>query len=162
VRSPFVAAMVAMLCTVSCGREKPAPIAVHPGRSAPRPRRHRSLPTSPIWLTAESVATRIQTREHMIAAVEMQLSGEPLADAMRPSVLGLGAASHATSGFVHSEAHPGNPLGWLGLWPVLHPFASFDPAVHATNSVSMRCVITSDDDGPGDADRNRADAGPSV
>jgi hypothetical protein len=61
----------------------------------------------------------------------------------------LGAASNGVSRFVHSETtwyeNP-NPLGWPGIWPVLEPFASFDPTIHATSSVAEHCSISSDDD----------------
>ncbi|HXT95786.1 MAG TPA: hypothetical protein VN853_05775, partial [Polyangia bacterium] len=38
----------------------------------------------------------------------------------------------------------GNPLGWPGLWPVLQPFASWDPAIVPTNNAGT-CLLTSDD-----------------
>jgi hypothetical protein len=58
----------------------------------------------------------------------------------------LGAASNGVSRFVHSEVTRDNPLGWPGVWPTLQPFASFDPAIHATSSVAEGCSISSDDD----------------
>jgi hypothetical protein len=39
-----------------------------------------------------------------------------------------------------------NPLGWPGIWPTLHAFRSFDPAVDPTSAVDLNCAITSDDD----------------
>ncbi|HEY2746633.1 MAG TPA: hypothetical protein VGL86_18515, partial [Polyangia bacterium] len=39
-----------------------------------------------------------------------------------------------------------NPLGWPGLWPTLHVFASFDPTIAPTGSVDLNCAISSDDD----------------
>src|SRR5262249_45999202 len=39
-----------------------------------------------------------------------------------------------------------NPLGWPGMWPTLHPFASFDPAMTPTGDTKLRCSISSDDD----------------
>ena len=43
-----------------------------------------------------------------------------------------------------------NPLGWPGLWPITHPFRSFDPTVDPTHDESLGCSISSDDD-PGAA-----------
>ena len=42
-----------------------------------------------------------------------------------------------------------NPLGWPGIWPTAHVFASFDPAIQPTSAVALICSISSDDD-PGD------------
>lgn len=39
-----------------------------------------------------------------------------------------------------------NPLGWPGIWPTVHPFRSFDPAVDPTGSFDLYCAISSDDD----------------
>ena len=39
---------------------------------------------------------------------------------------------------------PSNPLGWPGLWPVLQPFVSWDPAIAPSNSAAT-CQLTSDD-----------------
>jgi hypothetical protein len=36
-----------------------------------------------------------------------------------------------------------NPLGWRGLWPVLQPFASWNPAIAPTNTAN--CSLSSDD-----------------
>ncbi|MEO6773404.1 MAG: hypothetical protein ABI467_10305 [Kofleriaceae bacterium] len=38
-----------------------------------------------------------------------------------------------------------NPLGWPGLWPTAHVFASFDPTIDPTHEVDLACAITSDD-----------------
>ena len=38
-----------------------------------------------------------------------------------------------------------NPLGWPGLWPTLHPFVEFDPAIDPTSAEDLDCSITSDD-----------------
>jgi hypothetical protein len=48
---------------------------------------------------------------------------------------------------------PGNPLGWRGLWPTVHPFVSFDPTINPQSGVSGMCSIT-----PGDGDDGRAGA----
>ncbi len=44
--------------------------------------RAHDRPTPPVVITATVGSTRVVTREHMLAAGEMQLSGEPLAEAM--------------------------------------------------------------------------------
>ncbi len=180
-------------------------------------------------LTVTSVDTTFATEDHFIAAVEMQLSGEPFAEAMGrdlggysrdyacqdpacqaslytdPSstdggsvidlpgygsaiesyeyskqpmnniafesgagtsllfgpvlnptgATGADALALAQAWFTHmgsgSNAYayvtapgPGNPLGWAGLWPVLQPFASWDPAIAPTNNAAT-CQLTSDD-----------------
>jgi hypothetical protein len=187
-------------------------------------------------------STRFTTREHMIAAGEMQISGEPLSEAMgrdlgaysrdfvpadvyqdavhgrlwidlpgfstgvesyeyskQPmnnlafesgagtalaygpvvnpagasgaTALGLlaaqvqhfGAGSNAAGLYVFAPGtfpsnNPGgatnpigtgrgadNPLGWPGIWPTNHVFASFDPALAATSGLTIKCSISSDD-----------------
>ncbi len=202
--------------------------------------------TQPITITATVGSTRFVTREHMLAAGEMQISGEPLAEAMGrdlsmynrfivPSDLyldvpndrrwidlpgfstgiesyeyskqpmnnlelesgagtslayaplvnpgGVGGAaataglaaviqhfasrSNATGRFVFppgtypsnnrsGNVNPGgvgdpanNPLGWPGIWPTEHVFASFDPTIDPTGNVDLVCAITSDDNGTG-------------
>ncbi|HEY4238538.1 MAG TPA: hypothetical protein VGM88_01940 [Kofleriaceae bacterium] len=42
-----------------------------------------------------------------------------------------------------------NPLGWPGIWPTNHVFASFDPAIDATTSLALSCSISSDDNPSG-------------
>lgn len=197
-------------------------------------------PRTVITMTVGS--TRFVTREHMLAAGEMQISGEPLAEAMgrdlgaysrdfvpadvyQDTTLGLlwvdlagfssgiesyeyskqpmnnlafesgagtalaygpalnptnatgaaalgllagavqhfGAGSHANGLYVFAPGtfptnNPGgasnptgvglgtnNPLGWPGIWPTNHVFASFDPALQATSSLAIECSISSDD-----------------
>ena len=39
-----------------------------------------------------------------------------------------------------------NPIGWPGMVPTAHAFASFDPAIDATTAEDLRCTIASDDD----------------
>jgi hypothetical protein len=198
--------------------------------------------TPRITITNTVGSTRFVTREHMLAAGEMQISGEPLAEAMgrdlgaysrdfvpadvyhdatlgrlwvdipgfssgiesyeyskQPmnnlafesgagtalaygplinpagatgaAALGLlagavqhfGAGSHATGLYVFAPNtfpmnNPGgasnpmgaglaanNPLGWPGIWPTNHVFASFDPTIQATNGLDIKCSISSDD-----------------
>jgi hypothetical protein len=72
-------------------------------------------------------------------------TGERALQGLRSWVQHLAGASHATSRFVHAEVTPNNPLGWPGLWPTLQPFASWNPAIHASNA-STGCSISSDDD----------------
>src|SRR5262249_6343990 len=38
-----------------------------------------------------------------------------------------------------------NPVGWPGIWPTAHVFASFDPAMAPTSSLALKCQIASDD-----------------
>ncbi len=38
-----------------------------------------------------------------------------------------------------------NPLGWPGMWPTAHPFASFDPTIAPTSATFLQCAIASDD-----------------
>src|SRR5262249_32096771 len=42
-----------------------------------------------------------------------------------------------------------NPVGWPGIWPTAHVFASFDPASDPSGALSLACAVVSDD---GDAD----------
>jgi hypothetical protein len=39
----------------------------------------------------------------------------------------------------------GNALGWPGMWPTLHVFRSFDPAIAPTSAFDLRCELSSDD-----------------
>jgi len=203
------------------------------------------LDASRIVITMTVGSTRFVVREHMIAAGEMQISGEPLAEAMgrdlgaysrdfipadvyQDATLGrlwvdlpgfssgiesyeyskqpmnnlafesgagtalaygpvlnpdgpdqvtaatavarladavqhFGAGSHATGLYVFPAGtfpinNPGgasnptgvglgvnNPLGWPGIWPTNHVFASFDPAVAPTTGLDIKCSISSDD-----------------
>ncbi len=209
----------------------------------PTPRRDAGTPATPVQvtITASDVQTRTFTREHLLAAAEMQLSGEPLAEAMgrdrahysryhlptdlyfdlsplspgtwvdpngfstavesyeyskqpmnqlafesgagtalawapglgelpdgglalAERVYAFGEASHALGRFVFApgtfpsnnasgDVNPTgsgtgrqNPLGWPGLWPTLHVFTNFDPAIAPTSDVALWCAITSDDD----------------
>ncbi len=165
-------------------------------------------------ITATVNSTRFVVREHMLAAGEMQISGEPLAQAMgrdlgnysrahippdlyfdtspwsagpwidlpgfssgvesyeyskQPmnflafesaagtslefgpliapgslpqTIVHFATGSNALGRFVLSS----EPLGWPGIWPTLHVFASFDPASQPTGNVSGNCSISSDDD----------------
>lgn len=186
--------------------------------------------TQSFALNVTAVDTTFVTEDHFIAAVEMQLSGEPFAEAMgrdlggysrdyacqasvcSPSLYVDPAAADAGAGvidlagyssaiesyeyskqpmnniafesgagtsllfgpvlnpagargtdaltlaqtwFVHMAsqsnaggkyvATPGaaNPLGWAGLWPVLQPFSSWNPAIAPTNQAG--CSLSSDD-----------------
>jgi hypothetical protein len=183
-------------------------------------------------LTVTAVDTTFVTEDHFIAAVEMQLAGEPFAEAMGrdlggytrdyacpdaacqaslyadPSLsnpgdgmIDLPGYSSAVESYEYSKqpmnnlafesgagtsllfgpvlnptgatgadalalagawfAHmaggsnaggryvqaigPGTPLGWPGLWPVLQPFSSWNPAIAPTNQASGACLLTSDD-----------------
>ncbi|MEO6772421.1 MAG: hypothetical protein ABI467_05290 [Kofleriaceae bacterium] len=184
-----------------------------------------------IAITATVDSTRFVVREHMLAGGEMQISGEPLAEAMGRALAGysrdvlppdlysdatLGvswidlpgfstavesyeyskqpmnflafesgagtALSHAAhvpdlagaiyhfaqaSGAAGKWVFPAgtypannpvgntnvgghgdpatNPLGWPGIWPTTHLFASFDPAIAPTSDVAQGCSISSDD-----------------
>lgn len=195
-----------------------------------------------VVITMTVGSTRFVTREHMLAGGEMQISGEPLAEAMgrdlgsysrdfipadvyqdttldrlwvdipgfssgiesyeyskqpmnnlafesgagtalaygpvlnpdgatgatararlADTVQGFGRGSHADGLYVFPPGtfptgNPGgasnpkgvgrgsnNPLGWPGLWPTNHVFASFDPALEATTGLDIECSISSDD-----------------
>ncbi|HEY1548028.1 MAG TPA: hypothetical protein VGG28_09410 [Kofleriaceae bacterium] len=168
-------------------------------------------------ITATVNSTRFVVREHMLAAGEMQISGEPLAQAMgrdlgnysrahlptdlyfdtspwsagpwidlpgfstavesyeyskqpmnflgfesaagtslefgpliaphadqtlQQLILHFATGSNALGRFVFAT----QPMGWPGIWPTLHLFASFDPASQPTGNVSGTCSISSDDD----------------
>ena len=68
---------------------------------------------------------------------------------------GTEALTLAQTWFLHmaSESNAGgkyvstpgaaNPLGWAGLWPVLQPFSSWNPAIAPTNQAG--CSLSSDD-----------------
>ena len=204
----------------------------------------RDAPTT-IAITAEVGSTRFVTREHMLAAGEMQITGEPFAeamgrdlgdysrdhlptdlyfdtsamsagpfidlpgfstavesyeyskqpmnnlalesgagtsllfgplinpttvtgaaarDAMATAIQHFAAGSNALGRFVFAPGtfpinNPSgainptgagtgaaNPLGWPGIWPTNHVFASFDPAIAPTGEIALACAITSDDD----------------
>ncbi len=193
-------------------------------------------------ITATVSSTRFVTREHMLAAGEMQISGEPLAEAMgrdlaaysrdllppdvydapdmseifidlagfstavesyeysKQPMNGLAFEYGAGTSLVHArlvdttgasgpaataqlaalvqhfaagsnalgkwvfpagtfpannpfgDTNPSgtgvpadNPIGWPGMWPTAHVFASFDPAMDPTSAVDLRCSIASDD-----------------
>lgn len=189
-----------------------------------------------VTITASRVDPRISTAEAMLASAEMQLSGEPLAEAMgrdlsaysrdfttpnlyfdraRESPGGwidlagfstaiesyeyskqamnnlafesgagtslsygplvgadgglaarvqqFGRASHALGRFVfppntypaanasgnvnpYGMGNPDhNPLGWPGLWPTVHVFKDFDPAVKPSGKATLWCAVSSDD-----------------
>jgi hypothetical protein len=165
-------------------------------------------PAKQVVITATLTRTRVTTREHMLAAGEMQLSGEPLAEAMGrtlfdysrfrvPSNLytdpqmslswtDLAGFSTAIESYEYSKQPMNNlmfesgagtslafgPLvhgdlaalvqqfargahtlgrfvfpetGWPGMWPTVHVFASFDPAIDPTSAMTRKCTITSDD-----------------
>ena len=189
-----------------------------------------SSPTSQTYaLTVTAVDTTFDTEDHFIAAVEMQLSGEPFAQAMGrdltgytrdyacqdascspsmysdpastdgSSVVDLAGYSSAVESYEYSKqpmnniafesgagtsllfgpvinptgatgtdalmlaqtwfehlgsesnaggkyvqpVGAGNPLGWPGLWPVLQPFSSWNPAIAPTNQAG--CSLSSDD-----------------
>ncbi len=194
-----------------------------------------ALPPERVTITSTVNSTRFVVREHMLAAAEMQISGEPLAEAMGrtlasysrdrvptdlyfdptfvlawsdlagfstgiesyeyskqpmnelafeagagtslaagPLVTDLAADIHhyavganTLGRFVFApNTYPANnasgntnpsgagsaaanPLGWPGLWPTAHVFASFDPAIDATGDIALECAITSDDDPDG-------------
>ena len=38
-----------------------------------------------------------------------------------------------------------NKFGWPGMWPTVHIFQSFDPAIDPTSKVDLLCAISSDD-----------------
>jgi len=69
----------------------------------------------------------------------------------------VAGASNATSRFVFPAGTlpsapargADNPLGWPGLWPTAHVFASFDPTIAPTGDIDLGCAITSDDSGGG-------------
>ncbi len=184
-----------------------------------------------VAVTATIDSTRFVVREHMLAAGEMQISGEPFAEAMGRDLGGysrdllptdlysdpvlplswidlagfssgvesyeyskqpmnfLGFESGAGTSLSHSargatavtaiqhfalgssalgkwvfpagtyplnnaigNTNPTgagdpatNPLGWPGIWPTVHPFADFDPAIAPTSAVAQICSISSDD-----------------
>jgi len=188
-----------------------------------------TTPPQTYALTVTAVDTTFDTEDHFIAAVEMQLSGEPFAEAMgrdltgysrdyacqdatcSPSMYfdptstdgsgvidlagyssaiesyeyskqpmnniafesgagtsllfgpvlnptgatGTDALALAQTWFEHigSQSNAGgryvqavgatNPLGWPGLWPVLQPFSSWNPAIAPTNQAG--CSLSSDD-----------------
>ncbi|HTJ44523.1 MAG TPA: hypothetical protein VL463_20605 [Kofleriaceae bacterium] len=188
-------------------------------------------PPADVTITAELASARTTTREHMIAGGEMQISGEPLAEAMGRDLGGysrdllppdlyldhqsglfwidlpgfstgvesyeyskqpmnalafesgagtaLGDApaigdltarvqhfalgSNATGKWVfapgtfpadnaYGDLNPtgtgvpaNNPLGWPGIWPTAHVFASFDPSSDPSDRVDLQCSIVSDD-----------------
>ncbi len=55
------------------------------------------------------------------------------------------ASGSNLGGAFFQPAGDGNPLGWRGLWPVLQPFSSWNPAIAPTSDVSLNCSLSSDD-----------------
>ncbi len=199
-------------------------------------------PFPDVSITATVNSTRFVTREHMLAAGEMQISGEPLAEAMgrdlgaysrdlippdiyfardiseifvdlpgfstavesyeyskqpmndlafeagagtslvhaplvdTDGAIGTAATAHLVALVQHfaagsnaagkwvfpagtfpannafGDVNPSgigspsdNPIGWPGIWPTAHVFASFDPTIDPTSAVDLRCTIASDD-----------------
>ncbi len=170
-----------------------------------------------VAITAAVGSTRFVTREHLLAGGEMQISGEPLAEAMGRDLKGysrdqlppdlyadpvrnttwidlagfstavesyeyskqpmngiafeLGAGTSLVYaplvnagetgpaawtkllGMIEHYAAGSNALGkfvfagvgWPGMWPTLHIFKSFDPAIDPTSTEKLACAITSDD-----------------
>jgi hypothetical protein len=180
----------------------------------------------PVMVTITSTvdSTRFVTREHMLAAGEMQISGEPLAEAMGRDLTGYSrnlvppdvyidprgvygvdlpgfstaiesyeyskqpmnmlafesgagttldvttariqrfaeganafdkwvfTAGTFPTGNIVGDVNPtgagtaaDNPLGWPGMVPTEHVFASFDPAIDPTSAEDLQCSIASDD-----------------
>jgi len=54
----------------------------------------------------------------------------------------MGVASNGISRFVKAISTD-TPLGWPGLWPILQPFSSWNPAITPTNATG--CSLSSDD-----------------
>ena len=190
-----------------------------------------SAPAQPVTITGTVNSTRFVTREHMLAAGEMQISGEPFAEAMgrdlnaysrdqlppnlyndpelqlvwidlpgfstgvesyeyskqpmnslafesgagtslvygplvdTDNAVGAAATAHLIPLVQHFAAgsnaagtwvfpamtYPNGPpaenlLGWPGMWPTTHVFASFDPTTDPTTAFDESCSISSDDD----------------
>jgi hypothetical protein len=239
--------VASLLLASACG--SPAFVGPDGGTDAARPdvdaASDASAPEPAVAITTTVNSTRFVTREHMLAAGEMQISGEPYAEAMgrdlggysrdqiptdlyydpdpaldgavwidvpgfstgvesyeyskqpmnnlafesgagtslayAPLVdfdgaVGSAATTHmadlvqqfagesdATGDFVFAagmfpagnpfgDRNPKgigsaaeNPLGWPGIWPTAHVFASFDPTIAPTSNVDLICSITSDD-----------------
>ena len=80
------------------------------------------------------------------------LAGNAAAAALSAALQHYAQGSHAQGRFVFpAGSRPvgnaaNNPLGWPGIWPVAHPFRSFDPSIHPVSSNDLGCSITSDDD----------------
>jgi hypothetical protein len=89
--------------------------------------------------------------------------GAPALTLLTDAVQHFGAGSHATGLYVFAPGtfpthNPGgatnptgvglgvnNPVGWPGIWPTNHVFASFDPAMAPTSDLDIECSISSDD-----------------
>ena len=56
----------------------------------------------------------------------------------------MAGGSNAGGRYVQAIA-PGTPLGWPGLWPVLQPFSSWNPAIAPSSNAGGACLLTSDD-----------------
>ena len=222
-RSLVAAALAACGAPHAAAIDAPAGDAAAPDAATPVPR-----------ITATVDSTRFVTREHMLAAGEMQIAGEPLAEAMGRDLSGysrdllptnlytdpvthvawidlpgfstgvesyeyskqpmnglafeygagtsladaplvgsqaaliarvqaFGAGANAAGKWVFpagtfpttnviGDVNPtgagvpaDNPLGWPGIWPTAHVFASFDPAIDPTSAQDLQCSIASDD-----------------
>jgi hypothetical protein len=69
----------------------------------------------------------------------------PQALALAQQWLAHMASGSNLGGAFFSAPAADNPLGWRGLWPVLQPFASFDPAIAPARSADLNCTLSSDD-----------------
>lgn len=219
--APLTVALVALTCQCqSDGRSPP-----DAGLSAPPP------PALRPHIVASMRDTRLFAQDDFLAGLEMQLSGEPLAEAMGRDLAGYersylptdqyaedgtfetmtdtagfsiavesyeyskqpmnnvafesGAGTslvfgplvapgdddanaeaaleqriehyaHVTNAWDRFVVSPGswrgtspNPLGYPGLWPTTHVFASFDPTIAPASSIKLNCAIPSDE-GSGD------------
>jgi hypothetical protein len=219
-----------ILLVAACHGASHAPIDAAgdaPADSAP------DAPSVAVTITSTVDSTRFVTREHMLAAGEMQISGEPFAEAMGrdlggysrnlvppdvyvdpAGIYGVDLAGFSTAvesyeyskqpmnglafeygagtslaqaplvggnaaliALVHHFAEATNalgkwvfpagtfpannpygdvnptgtgtgarnPIGWPGMWPTAHVFASFDPAMDPTSAEDLQCTIASDD-----------------
>ncbi len=228
----------ALVLVAACARHTPAV----PGDTGPADAGIDAAPdamATPATITATLGSARFVVREHMLAAAEMQISGEPLATAMGRDLasysrdlvptdvctdrstgvswLDLPGFSSGVESYEYSkqpmnelafesgagtalawaplvggdaqlvalvqhfaqgsnalgkwvfpastwpadnpfgDRNPGgvgqpsaNPVGWPGIWPTAHAFASFDPSIAPVSGLTLMCSISSDDN-PGEA-----------
>jgi hypothetical protein len=88
-----------------------------------------------ITVTADSVDTRFVTREHFLAGGEMQISGEPLAEAMARDLKGY-SRDHLPSD-VYFDPSPVAPAPWIDLPGFSSAVESYEYSKQPMNGVAF-------------------------
>ncbi len=93
------------------------------------------LPPARVTITATDLQTRTQTREHFLAAVEMQLSGEPLAEAMGRQLSGYSRDHVPADLYFDTSPLSGGP--WVDLAGFSSAVESYEYSKQPMNSLAF-------------------------